>query len=533
MPQKGLQALTIQNFEGVRNWESPQRISPRNLWYAQNCIIEGGRLRSAKGVSAYLDELTGGTNIKGLMYFPFRSSGTTMKYILELYNGQWYKVDTSTDSREAIVGATTHVSDEDATGIVINNVAYLSNATDGMAWWDGTTWSTTFEGASVPPKATIMAENAGKMWAVDPAAPNIVVYSRTANAANPEYIRDWVTGSGRALITHSGYITAMINLKKTLYVFTNQSVSVLTGFDTSATYPIPIFEPYSVSAGAINSQCAVVVENDILFLTPNLEIRSLGSAENFDNDPRTEDISKAFKRYLRELDPDQSGACMTYFNKVVKLSMKTIGSPSNNWTMEYNLNDKTFSIRRVSSVKQYVHTDTQLYFSTDADETGQLYKEDVGYSNNGNSFRFSAKTFMSDLGRPDIQKRARYINVYLGRSLNQVTYLSVYKNSYDTVPVYTFTLHAPTSAELGSPPGMDGAWGDGVVGDCVWGGEGESISATDEPRLFFKNFKIDTNSFGTMYGFEVFANIEGGMVEVQQIIPMFIPLPQTNQVVDI
>ena len=532
MPQINLRSVVIKNFQGVRNWEAPQDISPNNLFYAQNCNVQGGRFRSGKGVTKYLDALTGGTNIKGLVYFPFRESGNTVDYLLELYDGQWYAIDTDTDTRAAITGATTHTAEEAAVGLAVNNVVYLSNATDGMGHWDGTTYSTTFTGTA--PNAVMLAENSGKIWCVDPAAPNIVVYSRTATAANPEYIRDFVTGSGRALITHSGYITGLVNLKDTLYVFTNQSVSFLSGFDTSSTYPIPIFKNFSVSAGAINKDCVVVAENDLFFLTPNLEVRSLGSAENYLGDPRTVDISEAIRRYLKELDPDQSEAAMTYFNKTLKLSMKTAGSPVNNWIMEYDMDDRTFAIRRMSSVKQYTYTDKQLFFSVAGDLSGQIYKDDSGYSNDGSSFRFEGTTFMADFGRPDIQKKARYVNIYLGRSINQVSYISVYKDTYDSTPVHTFEIPAPTAEEMGaSLASGDATWGSSTWGGSVWGGSGISISATDEPTLYFRNFRIDTNSFGTMFGYQVFANIQGGMVEVQQITPEFIPLAQSNQVVDL
>lgn len=528
--QQGLSTFSLKNFQGVRNWENEQNIPPNYLFYAQNAEIEGGRFRSSKGITQYLSPLAGGTRIRSLLYYPYQVGSVTTDYILEYYQSQWYVINTNNDTRSLVGGP--WLVDEDAGGVIYNNQAYVVSPTNGMAWYDyGTGWSTTFVGT--PPSGSMMDVNAEKIWTAGvPNFPSVLYYSRTANAAAPSNIRDWTTGSGSVLIGKGGSITGLKNLKSTLYVFKNDSIYYLKGFDTSGTYPVPLFDPYSVTSGAVNQNCVCQVENDLWFLTPSREIRSLGSAENFLSDPRTFDVSLAVKRYIYQLDPDQSGATMSYFNKVLKISMKTIGSPINNWTLVYDMNDNTFEIERLAANKLYVNTPTQRFFAEDG-TSGTLYKDSVGYSKSGTSFDWNGQTVMIDLRRPGLQKRLRYLEVYLGRSINQTVYVKIYKDTYSSIPT-VYTLWAPTVSETGSTSPLNtGAWGTDVIGGGVWGGGGLSVSTSDEPTLYRRIFKIDVSQTAKMFGVELQATINGGLVEVEQIDFHYIILPEKNKYVDI
>ncbi len=527
--QQGLQTFSIKKFQGVRNWENEQNIPANYLFYAQNSEINGGRWRSGKGCAAYLPALTSGTQIRNLTYYPYSVAGVETNYIVENYNNVFYLINTDTDSRSVVAG-TTFTHDEDVGSVVYNNQLYVVSPQNGMAWMDGSTWSTTFVGT--PPPGSMLETHAEKIWTAGVlATPSVIFYSRSATAGNPEYARDWTTGSGSALVGKGGRITALRSLKNVLYVFKTDSVYYLSSFDSSGAYPIPIFTEFSVTAGCVNKDCAVLVENDIWFLTPKLEIRSLGSAENFLGDPRTYDVSLAIKRYLQQLDPDQSGATMSYFNKVLKISLKTIGSPVNNLVLTYDTNDQNFQIDRLASAKLYVSTAKQRFFSEDG-QSGTLYKDSIGYTQNGSSFSWNGKTVMMDLGQPKMQKRLRYITIYLGRSLEQTVYIKLYKDSYSTTPTI-YTLQAPTSTETGAVVSSMDGFGGNVVGGSVWGGAGMNISVSDEPNLYRRIFVIDVSQIGYRFGIEAQATINGGLVEIEQIDFQYIRLPDKNKQVDI
>lgn len=525
--QSGLQTYTIGRFQGVRNWENDNRIPSNMLYYAQNSEINGGRWRSGKGSSAYLPALGGGTSVRGLLYYPYQIASNVTHYLLEYHNGNWYAIDTTSDTRVSI--SDTWVVDEDAAGTIYNNHAYVLSPNNGLAWLDGLTWSTSFVGT--PPPGSLIAINGEKMWIAGvPGAPSVIFYSRTATATNPQYIRDWTTGSGSALLGKGGYIAALANLKDVLYVLKNDSIYYLQGFDTGGTYPIPIFKEFSVTSGTINRTSIALVENDIWFLTPSLEIRSLGSAENFLSDPRTRDISLTIKRYLSVLDPQQPYAAMSYFNKVVKIALRTYGSEYNNWTLVYDYNDGTFSIERKDAVKEYANTNVQRFFS---ENSGQLYKDNTGYTRNGTPYVWSGKTLMIDLGRPGLQKRMRYLTFAVKRSEGHEVRINLYKDDYGNTPT-TYTLPAPTASEVGASLATSGGvWGDGAIGDAVWGGIGYPVNPNSEPTTYRRVFKIDIDQTGRQFGVECSATINGGIVEIEQIDFQYIILPEKNKYVDL
>lgn len=529
MPQEGLQTYSLTKFTGVRNWEADDRIPNNYVYYALNSTFTGGIWYSCQGTEAYLDNLVGGTTIRSLLYYPYQVGSVNHNYILEYYNDQWYLVDTDVDTRSPILD--TWIVDEDAGGVIYNNIAYVVSPLNGMAWIDGNVWNTSFTG--IPPAGTMMETNAEKLWVAGVNNfPAVIFYSRTASAANPEYARDWTTGSGSALVGHGGYITAIKNLKNTLYVFKNNSIYFLNGFDTSGAYPIPLFEIYAVTSGAINNKCASLVENDIWFLNPQLEIRSLGSVAGFINDTRTNDVSIAIKRYLKQLDPDQSNAAMSYFDKVLKISLRTLGSPTNNFEITYDFNDFGYSIRQLNSIKQYVNTGTRTFFSEDG-TSGQLFQYDIGFTMNGEPFQWKGNTLMIDLARPDLFKRLRYVSIHVRRTATQAAILDVYPDDFSATP-NQFPIPAPDESETGIVPDQnDGIWDDSMWGSTEWAGN-SSINANSN-TFYRRVFKYDigyndlvAKQFGV--GFE--AQIFGGFIGIEEIVLQYIVMPEKYRPVD-
>ena len=694
MPQEGLQTYTLLKFTGIRNWEQDNRIPNNYLYYALNSEFNGGLWKSAKGPIQYLPALTSGSNVKLLSYFPYQTPAGVSNYLIEIYNKQAYLINTDTDTRSSIAGGT-RATDEECCSAVFNNNIYVNSATDGMAWFNGTAWSTTFEGGilgstdgttsgftitnggdgyvlspnvtltggggtdaqaivdgitlkridivnagsgysaspavsiaaptgangiqatahatviagavvaitldnpgsgyqwppqitisdptgtlaafqavfsinslalltsglnytsapavvidpptgsapqvtaaatlqfndGIPPKGTMMESNSGKIWVAGGGLnPAVVYYGRTATADHPEYARDWTVGSGRALIGEGGYITALRNLKNVLYVFKNNAIHYLNGFNTSGPYPIPVFDIYAVTSGAVNNNCVVQVENDLWFLNSFGEIRSLGSIAGFINDNRTQDVSIAIKRYMQQLDQDYSKAAMSYYNKVLKISHRTAGSPTNNWEFTYDFNDFGYAIKQMGAVKKYAVTNDRRFLVQDG-TSGQLFEDDVGYTMAGSPFPWKGYTIMVDLGRPDLNKRLRYVEVHLGRSYGQAVTLDVYKDSFTNLPSQ-YGLMAPTLAETGIVGGTNGVYGQTTYGTAPWGGY-SAIQPGGTPTLYRRVFKIDVNQTGKQFGIGLEAIVNGGLIQVEQINLQYIVLPEKNRPVDV
>lgn len=521
--QEGLTWFELDGFNGVWNWEIDSRIPKDKLFDALNLEFQGGRWQVAQGVTGYLPALTGGTDIKGLFYYPYQDMGVNTNYLLQYYNSQFYEINVDNDTRSLIAGTTFSV-DEDIGGIPYNNEFFIVSPNNGMGYIDGATWGNTFDG--VPPAGSMLEVNSEKLWCAGvPGFPSVIYYSRTATAANPEYIKDWTDGAGSALIGKGGYITAIKNLKATLYVFKNDGIYYLSNWDFSGDFPIPIFDVYAVTAGAINNKCVVQVENDLWFLTPSLEVRSLGSVAQYINDTRTSDVSLAIKNFIKTLATDQSEASMEYFDKVLKITLKTTESSTNNWVFTYDFNDNDWSIKRIASVKDWVNDSKRDYFIEPF--SGQLYIDDSGYSKNGLPYAWNGKTLMVDLGVPYQDKRLRYIEIYCARSPGQTINACVYTDSYEDPAPTCWLLEPPTIDEIGivSSDG-DGQFGNSQFGGVVFGGTG--AESTLEPDIFRRRFLLDVSITGRMFGLELFDSVNGTRVEIYAIRFGLIPLPVIN-----
>lgn len=378
---------------------------------------------------------------------------------------------------------------------------------------------------SVLPVGSMVETAFEKMWiAGDPLNQNLITYSRTASAANPEYIRDYTNGSGRALVGSGGIITAIKKLKNTMYVFKQDSIFYLSGFNTSGTYPIPIFTPFAVTGGAINQKSVVQVENDLWFLNQNLQIRSLGSEAQYISDTaRTNDVSLAIKRFLEELDPKQPRAVMSYFKNVLKISLRTNGSEYNNWVLTYDFNNGGYSVERLHPVKMYAATGSQRFFCEDGAVSSSLFKDNVGYSKNGSAFYFTGKTKMVNFGKATQSGRLRYIRIYCGRSQGQALDLNVYVDNYSNPSSSSKILIAPTATELGIATTTGGGFGEEGFGEDMYGGSG-NLNTNEVLDVYRKVFVVDQNLTGRMFGIEIGGTINGSRAEIYEIELGIIPM---------
>ncbi len=645
--------IQLKNFTSLRNWELDSEVPNNCLLDAQNIEFDGGVWKSIQGTTSWLTELTGGTVVNGLFYYPYKHDDlTATEYLVEYYNSTFYLIDTASEARTTVAG-TTFTADEELASVNYNNDIYFISPTNGMGYitaggtwgsdfavksayvtgsdiatanytlWTGITngsfritvdgvsynvtgidfstgslasmaeiagriqfalraatsglevvsWETdhfvimsgavpasssitetsavgsgtdisgagAFGGlacnvgqgvvtpVSIPPTGSMIETAYEKMWtAGDPLNRSLITYSRSATAANPEYIRDYTYGSGKALVGSGGVITALKTLKNTLYVFKEDAVYYLKGFDSSGTYPIPLFEPYAVTGGAINQKCVVQVENDLWFLTRSLQLRSLGSVAQYLSDARTQDVSLAIKRFLNELDPDQPRAAMSYFKNVLKVSLRTAGSTYNNWVLTYDFNNGGYSVERLHAIKMYANTPSQRYFVEDgATGLGKIFKDNTGYSKDGSPFYSYGRTKMVNFGKNTLNARIRYVKVYCGRSQGQDLILSIYKDTYDSTAASSKTLLAPTSTEMGTTSDTGGGWGEEGYGEEMWGGSGNLRGALP-PQVYRKVFPVDQNLTGRMFGIEIGGTINGTRFEIYEIELGVIPLPDKN-----
>lgn len=521
--QKGLIKHDFYLFEGVNAYREGNRLPEGALYYAENSRFIGGRWATRKGYSAFGDAQTSGTNIKGLVPYLRFPSGVETPYVTSYYNSKFYRYTIDGSTATEIVTTWT-AGDVDIEGVSYNSSLYLANGTDDIGKINDTTWSTIVNS----PNARLLATWKEKMLAVDNVAPATVQYTLTATASSPSNIETWTgAGTGAELIGKGGRVESMRELDEKLNIFKNNEIEVFTTIDVSGALPVIVREPLAKGVGAVNHRATVVVENDIWFLSPNLEIHSLGQVSGFLNDTRTKDMSAIIQRHKSDLDPDQSGAVGWYNDGLFKMAFKENGSSQNNLVFVYDREQQLWDFDRATSPHVATTVAGKAFFGVDG-TSGQIYRDENGYSDNGFPMSWGGKTGLFDDGRADLSKTARYLYVRGARSENVV--ITFYLLGEDFERLETLTLPEPTAAEIAAGNTVvSGDWG--MVGDIVGGG-GYTGAESGSPPVYRYNYCFSVASKARMFGVEVESSLLGQRAFIDEMKLKYIPLPESYNIVN-
>lgn len=510
--QKGLRPNNLKFFDGAQNFDENNAVPANKLYRTRNVRFNARVITTKKGYQAIGDLLVGGTSGQGLNQLSLTAAGVTTVTLVGVYNSTLYEFDEGTQTWTPVVTVWPNVADSFTDSVQYYQSLYLVNpltsgSTGGIGKYDGTTFSV----ISTAPNGIAIESWAERLWIIDPNLP-VVRASRAATVSNPTYVEDWTTGTIQELIGKEGLCTAIRVLDNQLFVWKKDGIYTNTidrlAAGTSAFYEL------SRTGGAVNQKSTTRVENDIWFLTPSNEIRSLGIERNFQaNNQRTRELSSIIKRSMDLLDPVQDDPVMTYNKRIVKLHLKTRGAATNNFTVVFDYDTGGFEI----DIGQTVHVANTFkndiyYWETN---TGQLYQDEIGNSAGGLSFLAQADTPFMDDNRPDTSKRARYLFWRGKLSYDQELTLKLYRDgNYDTYTSYTI----PSPADDGvSPVSVDdeGEWGNATWGSELWGGEGQSGG---DITLYQREKLISISQRSNMFAIGMEAQIDGGKAQTEQLI---------------
>mgnify|MGYP001455983618 CR=1 FL=1 len=364
------------------------------------------------------------------------------------------------------------------------------------------------------PRGTGIESWVERLWVIgDPSAPNAAIASKAALAATPLNIEIFDTTDGALieLIGKGGRNVAIRKLENNLYIWKEDSIWYNTA-ERIANGETQFIE-LSRTGGALNQKSTIVVENDVWFLTPGLEVRSLGKEESLGDDPRTKNLTEIIKSTMGLLDPDQSDAVMSYFNRLVKLHLKTRGSPVNNFTIVFDYNTGGWAIDNGQAVHVNAIWSNSLVYNEDS-TAGQTFVDETGYSANGTPIVMSMRTGFLDDGRPDTSKRARYIYIRGKLSYYQSVKIRLYRDNYDTYSEYT--IPSPYNSGISQESNVsDGQFGGTQFGESQYGGAG-ALEQDIKMYRFEQLISVDRRS--NMYAIGAEAECNGGKVEIEQII---------------
>lgn len=513
--------VNFMEFLGLSNYLASNRIDNRYAYYGKNVLFDQSKIKSSPGHDPFLTALSGTNNYRSLSKYKYSTGGVTTEYLAALYNKEWYIIDTENATRTALGASLTNDEDTDAAQYM--NTLYTVSPTEGGG---KITDISTFAAVSTMPAGSMIEFAWEKMWITGVTGNEATVYgSRTATASHPEYIEDYTTGAQTELVGKDGTNTAMRFLQDTLYIFKSDSIHFIKPNVVDATNVFYTPQPFSMTGGAVNQRSTIVVENDIWFLTPSLEIRKLGLERQYLGDKRTNDISNVIKGMMDELNANQSAAAAHYDSGIFTLALRSKNSSINNIVITYNLSNGGFGVDRFPSVKQWETVNNKVFMAQTS--SGQLYRDRFGYSFGGNfEIPFKVDLPFIDFQSPDSNYRNRRLYIRGQRSKGVAVTVRLYQGNYDTYTDYT--IPEPTTAEMGSSS-VSNPYAKSQIGSKPWGGS--SVQASDKPAVYTFSKHISTSHVSNMFAVGILAELKGQRIEIDQL-KMGI-LPASRQIFDL
>lgn len=509
--------VNFTEFKGLANFLASNRSSIKYAYYGKNCFFDRGKILSSPGHSPFLSSLSGDYNYQCLQKYEYNTGGVATEYLMALFRKQWYKIDTEGAERTA-VGSMLSTDEKMDSEQYVNRIYAVSPTNGAIKITD----PDTVESVSTMPKGSMIAFAWERSWITGVKDNEATLYGSTAATASAlDNVEDFTTDPQTELVGKGGRNTALKLHNNILYIFKRDSVHYIepkTQATDAGSITLFIPEPLAITAGAVNNDSVTTVENDLWFLTPANEIRTLGQVANYSGSSRASALTDIIRNIKDELAQDQSNvARIHYEDNIVTVALAEKGSSVANIVIKYNYYDGGFSIDRFPSVYDWETVNGKVYMATT--NSGQLYQDRFGYSFGENfEIPFEVRMPFVDFQKPYQNYRNRRLFIRVARSKGVEVTVRLYKGNYNTYTDYV--LPAPTEAELAesstsSPIGSD------KFGSTPFGGS--RVRADDKPEIFIKDFHISTKHISNMFAVGILAELESQRLEVEQITMGLLP----------
>jgi len=257
-----------------------------------------------------------------------------------------------------------------------------------------------------------------------PTAPNSWFISKPATSAAPEAVFDFsgaINAGDADEINAPSRTTAAIAFSKYGVLFTINSAVLYRGFKDLGTAQIPDIEEVKGSDGCVNQSSAVVVGNDVYYLTPRKEIRSI--RKGFDEslsaivDPINELVDKQMQELIDDSFATDSFGYYDRTNKLIKFHVRKVGSsvPDLVIVLDVEHLDKdgrpSILFDEGKSFVDGVFFENKSF--TASSGIGQMFEDEVGladYDDVAIATIWDTKQFTG--GVPTLQKRYRHVSIF-------------------------------------------------------------------------------------------------------------------------
>ena len=257
-----------------------------------------------------------------------------------------------------------------------------------------------------------------------PNARNSFFISNAALTDAPEDVYDFsgAIGAGNAdevLMQSRG--TAVVEMSGFAVMFTVNSAAIITGFKDLGTKVVPDVQPIKGADGCANERCAVVVGNDVYYMSPKKEIRTI--KKGFDEtlsaitNPASRKIDNTISNIIDESFADDAHGVYDRKNKLIKFHVRSVGSLFPDLVIVGDLSEldengdpKWMFDNGKGYVDSAFFKNKSFALST---AIGQLFQDEIGladYNNVPIPVNWNTKNFNG--GAPTVRKRYRNVNIY-------------------------------------------------------------------------------------------------------------------------
>lgn len=503
-----LYTVSIPDFgRGVNDHDPADKIAYNEcLNPSRNTRSDGMSFKQRNGYVKAFDAVTGSTDgIRAIgAYTRISAANDRMIWV---YNNKIYKVLPGTDTAGTEIVQSFLTSSENIDILSFRDWMFVLNGVDKPLRVADTTVTQDF----VPPAsltATTFLPAFGEvfqnsLWVSGvPSNPNVVYISRASTTTNPEYAYDFsgsLNGYGDAAeILFPSRVTAIRKLSSAIVIFTIDGAIYIPGLIDYGTSIVWEQQPIGGASGCVAQKACVAVENDLYYVTPQKEIKSIkrGFADNLS--VITVPLSKKVERFIKDrIDNDITDTFGVYdeVGKFCYFYFREAGQPFNSMRLVADINDvdqntgapswnidNNVPFQCAYSYKGVMYTGSVLL--------GQVYQDDTGTADDDDAniaAEFVTKDFNSN--NPTTYKRFKDVRVFGEISQSTEHYIDVY---VDGILVATETVN-PSNLPTGSSI-FEGGIGTNPVGDQTIGVDDGDEETSDVRFEYIK--RVDLRASG-------------------------------------
>lgn len=412
----------INSYNGTESiGNSEMQVSSRNI----RGKAEGFTVRN--GYITFADLLTGST--AGIRAFgAYIRNDATLDVLTAVYNNKLYKINPLTGSAWTEIATALITSGTNVNMSNYRDWLFIFNGVDKPIRVENTTVTQPFVAPASLVAATFLP-SFGEIYGSSlfcsgvPTAPNTVYISKASTSANPEYVYDFsgaLTSFGDANeLLFQSRVTGIRTLSTAAVIFTVDSTFYVPGlkeFGTTVTFDV---QPVGGASGAVSHKTTCVVENDVFYLTPQKEIKSVRRSQGNQQSFTTTSLSTKIQDFLNTyMDDDMSTAFTVYdpINKHFKLYFKQTGGVMNTLCLVADLNKvdqygvPAWYLDDSKPFGAGIFYKGQLY--TGSTVLGRVYKDEYGLADDDSASIIATRTGKEmDFGNAASLKNFRRVRV--------------------------------------------------------------------------------------------------------------------------